>query len=280
MGNCIHVKLKGSIISDNLPELEALKINVLNSQGAKKTIPRMSGYNASHPVTAKIDSGTFYRYGTDTDLGSVYNLPSGNVGEENPISFIASANTIIHIKNIYNLGRFRVNKYNAADMVLNPNFIAESVIFNLSSFKYCEHLVQLEGAADWVGDILELSNCINITSINFQGGKLTGQIEDLVKSWISNGRASSGSISLSLLGAATSLFTKNDFALQFGTKNFKNDISGGTLTWESSTKMYLIQAYVSNVYYVGNYSAEEIAAKTASGGAWEGKTPVNCTKTA
>ena len=39
--------------------------------------------------------------------------------------------------------------------------------------------------------------------------------------------------------------------------------------------MYIILEYSTSVYFIG-YTEEEVTAKTAAGGAWEGKTPVKC----
>lgn len=271
MENCLVTKLKGSVSGDGLIKLNIIEFKLQSSSSETKVISRLGGYDSTHPIIAEMTSGIISNNG-DIAHGEAVKSFYGDSAR----NYQTTAESYLRIKDKYNLGYLNFVKYSeSAGYILTLGTTrAQDDVFNLEQISYCSNLATFV-IDDSFGDISAFGKCINLQIFSIRSGRLTGSIDALIKQWIANGRSSQGSITAFMLGRYNSdMYQASESNVYFGNK-LVNLHMNSTLAWESANKMYIIAPEYHQVWYIG-YSADEVAAKTASGGAWEGNTPINC----
>lgn len=269
MNNCLVSRLKGIASDNDLPRLGITSIKMPATSGSDKLVIDNMGGTAANPLTLKISNGAFFKYHNEEPLGDTVTLTTDSALKV----FVNDGGGRIDLIPKYNLHSLNISKYKlvSGKQVLS-GLIAESYVFLLSDFSYCEGLYRILGSNDYNGDISELSRCIELSAFSVSSGNVTGEIKDLVGKWIDNGRASSGSMTrFAITPRDSNLYLKEEVNITLNGIRIVSDRYDSTLHWESKNKIYMLDG--DKVRCTG-YTDEEIAENTGTGGIWEGKTAV------
>lgn len=258
--NCLVTELKGIVDNYNLPILNGLLIPFITS--TERNIPRIGGYDSSHPVKVKgVDCWPY-----NTDGTRRYDNPHLAVGDYAVKLKEMGASPYVIISDIDNIAYFALVNLNSSTLLPDGN-TPEDWSFSANVLKYCKNMKKLTVASCSIytnTEDLELMTSLEYISLPSASKYTNVDVVTLVKKWIDNGRSASGSI----LG-------QFETGCQFNGVNLSryHAYTNRTLTWESATKIWLPAG---NTILCVGYSDSDIATKTASGGAWEGKTVVKC----
>lgn len=277
--DCLLKVFRADTQNNNLPELGTIKIPVLNSNSAKKPFMRLGGYQdwsdpnnvVYYPITVAIEDGSLYNYGEATNLGDETDSFYGYSAQR---QYIAGSDTIIRIKNKYNLNSFGLNKY-SGDSLLGT--VPASFVFDIEQLQYCNFIQYFAGNLDCKGNIEKAFESAkgNFTRLILPNGKITGEIKNMVANFIRNKGVQTGSIAdFSATPITTPLYSANDFAVTLNGTKFITS-TAGVLGWSSAEKVYFYKEiasgsqYTTTVQYTG-YTLEEI--KEVLTGKWNSST--------
>ena len=268
--NCLITNLKSFVQNDNLPIFDTIKIKF-------KNMPTAGVQFMINPVNGKeiIFKGSS-DVGFDWTSSTSYKNPFVNNRNYNGMQYINSGEEqYIYIEHKYNIDRFEIEAFrdNYYDSINAYAPVPISFVFNLADFEYCTsiRIINLERCMV-TGNINKLCKLITLNHIALSHGDFYGDIVELVQGQISNGRTSTDSFTFRL---TTIKDTEGRTNVKFNGKGFP-DIGntayiGHTVGWDSISKIYIKFGDETNLYCIG-YTDQEITAKTAAGGEWEGYT--------
>lgn len=260
MKNCLFSQLTGEVHNNNLPVYDGFIIPLI--QQTSIYLARCAGYDSSHGVEI---------YSDDCSL---YNV-AGIVKYDNPKVFTEEyygitikemgSSPALLISNISELGYFEFQNLDSSSQ--SQGKTPEDWVLDCSVFKNAVHTKSL--AMHNLNIKCKTDDFILMTSLETlrlisSSVNVDVDLVTLVKTWIQNGRSTSGSLS----GYFESGCKFNGTPL-----SSYHTYVNRTLTWESASKIWLPAG--NKILCVG-YSDADIATKTASGGVWEGKTVVKC----
>lgn len=307
MGNCFKTQLKSVIQNDNLIHLNALPFTC-------STVTPVSGKSYAGLGIRTVDTVKVIAHSPGYFALTVGGLddPASRLTEKTITSsdgqvtlYFANADYVVEVLNEDKISALGLSPWNGycpfvikmdditycdalTDIALNKTSASgdikalkdkslvsagflhnDGVYGDISALKNMSNLDSVNITSSGVyGDFAIFGSAAIHKSINIVGTEVTGKIEDWVHNHIDDA------------GVATS--NKGDYVLdllKFASLNGKTYQESGywTICYDSIDKIYVgngtTVANFTKIYTKG-YTAGEIATKTASGGAWEGKTAI------
>lgn len=185
--SCLVTKLKTVINNEQLDKIGEISF-VIPAPSKNKYFS--IGVKSGTSITMQIE-----------EAGLIY---SGGISHQQLTCTSNNSQYSIRVKDGYTPSTLKVtisNKYNLAYFALSNALVVGNN--DVGSFSYCTNLTHLQGdSLPIIGNITALKYCLNLNTLAIPGSPLTGDIEDLAKLQVSNGRTS-GTLSIEGTGVIT-----------------------------------------------------------------------------
>lgn len=181
MGNCLVTKLKEEVSNNDLHVINCSRIKVNKvASGSQASIVLTNYVGTTGKFTVKSNGGNYLSL--NSDLSNPINSIEANSG---------AITTIYLVNEDYTIDIDR--KY---DTTGNMRFISNEtnkIEFDINELDYRDlSSLQVNYASGISGDIKSLGNHINLKKATIYLSQISGKVEDLVSTWIHNGRVSDG----------------------------------------------------------------------------------------